>query len=92
MLWQADGVVRRTCGGREGRRDEQALGEDADEVVGAAAVEEKHVVVDLAALQSLLLAVALHAEQRLHLARCSTSRTHTINVHVHVQFTIRQQG
>ena len=67
--------MRRTCGGREGRRDEQALGEDADEVVGAAAVEEKHVVVDLAALQSLLLAVALHAEQRLHLARCSTPRT-----------------
>ena len=68
MAEDADDLTSLTSDWHKWRRDEQSLAEDADKVISAAAVEEKHVVVDLTLLQPLLLALARHAEQRFHLA------------------------
>ena len=64
----------RTCDGSECGSDEEALTEDADEVVGAAAVEEENVTVDTAALQSLILPLTLHSKYCLHVTTYNTKQ------------------
>ena len=66
----------RTCDGSEGGSDEEALSEDADEVVRAAAVEEEDVTVHTAALKPLVLPLTLHSKDRLYVTTYNTKKHH----------------
>ena len=66
----------RTCDGSEGGSDEEALTEDADEVIRTAAVEKEDVTVHTAALKPLVLPLTLHSKHRLYVTTYKTKQHH----------------